>query len=107
MYIFSDRNLYGIGVLKNVLSDCKLLNYPNSDIPELNEDDFENHILNNTANRIICTFIEKPHFFKNGVDMDKVLSSNPTAFKMLRAMWKVSFIKIDDHENKALLYKLS
>lgn len=35
--------------------------------------------------------------------MDKVLSSNPTAFKMLRAMWKVSFIKIDDHENKALL----
>ena len=35
--------------------------------------------------------------------MDDALSSNPSAFKMLRAMWKVSFIKIDDVENKALI----
>ena len=102
VYFFSDRNLYGIGILKNILGDCKLLNYPNADIPELNADDYKKNILEDQANRIICTFEENPHFFKKGVDMDKVLSSNPAAFKMLRAMWKVSFIKIDDHENQAL-----
>ena len=34
--------------------------------------------------------------------MDDVLASNPTKFKMLRAFWKLSFLKIDDDENKAL-----
>lgn len=34
--------------------------------------------------------------------MDDVLESNPNAFKMLRVLWKLSFIKIDDIENKAL-----
>ncbi|NLP52450.1 hypothetical protein HC179_17270 [Bacillus sp. RO1] len=34
--------------------------------------------------------------------MDDVLSSNPSSFRMLRAYWKTSFIKIDDEENKAL-----
>ncbi|GMQ79339.1 MAG: hypothetical protein BMS9Abin02_1920 [Anaerolineae bacterium] len=33
--------------------------------------------------------------------MDDVLSSNPAAFKMLRAFWKLSFIKFDDEENQA------
>ena len=33
--------------------------------------------------------------------MDDVLSSNPAAFKMLRAFWKLSFIKFDDDENQA------
>jgi hypothetical protein len=34
--------------------------------------------------------------------MDDVLVSNPDAFKMLRAFWKVSFIKFDSEENQAL-----
>ncbi|WP_400246667.1 hypothetical protein AB3U99_07445 [Niallia sp. JL1B1071] len=34
--------------------------------------------------------------------MDDVLASNPDKFRILRAFWKVSFIKIDDEENKAL-----
>ncbi|HCW53178.1 MAG TPA: hypothetical protein DG753_05465 [Clostridium sp.] len=34
--------------------------------------------------------------------MDDVLSSNPAKFKMLRAFWKLSFVKIDEDENKAL-----
>jgi hypothetical protein len=33
--------------------------------------------------------------------MDDVLASNPAAFKMLRAFWKLSFIKFDDEENQA------
>lgn len=34
--------------------------------------------------------------------MDEILASQPNAFRMLRAFWKVSFIKIDDVENRAL-----
>ncbi|MDZ4989296.1 hypothetical protein GNF35_02570 [Clostridium perfringens] len=34
--------------------------------------------------------------------MDEVLTSNPTKFRMLRAFSKLSFLKIDDEENKAL-----
>jgi len=34
--------------------------------------------------------------------MDYVLSSNPSSFRILRAFWKTSFIKIDNQENKAL-----
>lgn len=53
-------------------------------------------------NRVLCIFRPSPHFFKNGIDMDEVLNSNPSKFKMLRAFWRLSFIKIDDVENKAL-----
>ena len=35
--------------------------------------------------------------------MDDVLASNPSQFRMLRAFWKLSFIKIDDDENQALI----
>lgn len=35
--------------------------------------------------------------------MDDILASNSVKFKMLRAFWKLSFIKIDDDENKALM----
>ena len=34
--------------------------------------------------------------------MDDVLSYKPNSFRMLRAFWKLSFVKIDDEENKAL-----
>jgi len=47
-------------------------------------------------------FKPAPHFFKQGVDMDEALSSNPLKFRNLRAFWKLSFIKIDNEENQAL-----
>ncbi|HHX60020.1 MAG TPA: DUF91 domain-containing protein [Epulopiscium sp.] len=34
--------------------------------------------------------------------MDDVLLSNPNSFRMLRAFWKLSFVKVDDEENEAL-----
>ncbi|MBD3276607.1 MAG: DUF91 domain-containing protein [Candidatus Marinimicrobia bacterium] len=34
--------------------------------------------------------------------MDDVLNSNPQKFKMLRAFWKVSFLKFGDEENQAI-----
>lgn len=109
VYFFSNRKIYGIGKLTKVEFDCKLLNFPESDLPDT--DSFQHHqqqmILNqsenNLKNRMLCTFTGSPYFFENGVDMDDVLTSNPEKFKMLRAFWKLSFIKFGDEENKALI----
>lgn len=108
VYFFIKRKIYGIGKLTNINGDCKHLNFPGADIPIT--EDFstlkDTMILNtssfNLGNRLLCTFVHAPYFFTNGIDMDDVLSSNPEAFKMLRVLWKLSFIKIDDIENKAL-----
>lgn len=108
VYFFINRKIYGIGELVNIEFDCKFLNYPNADIPNVPIYDYIKDImlLNDTEatinNRCVCTFKPAPFFFNTGIDMDDVLSSNPNDFKMLRAFWKVSFIKIDNQENKAL-----
>lgn len=108
VYFFIQRKIYGIGELVEINTKCKSLNYPGADIPKnfsyiekkdqmiLDESD------NSINNRCICFFKPSPYFFETGIDMDDVLSSDPERFKMLRALWKVSFIKIDDKENKAL-----
>lgn len=108
VYFFIKRKIYGIGILKNIKNDCKFLNYPDADIPKipiygyikdsLLLDESENSI----NNRFICSFYPYPCFFEKGIDMDDVLASNPDKFRILRAFWKVSFIKIDEEENKAL-----
>ncbi|UII57618.1 endonuclease NucS [Cytobacillus spongiae] len=108
VYFFINRKIYGIGELVNLGLDCKLLNYPDADVP--NEPDFNrikdkmllNESESNINNRCICTFKPSPYFFQSGIDMDDVLASNPKSFRILRAFWKVSFIKIDHEENKAL-----
>ncbi|RLQ90223.1 hypothetical protein [Planomicrobium sp. Y74] len=108
VYFFIKRKIYGIGELVNVGDDCKYLNFPKADIPTSPTYNKIKHemILNdsklNLNNRVLCTFKSSPEFFKYGIDMDEVLNSNPEAFKMLRVLWKRSFIKIDDKENKAL-----
>ncbi len=107
IYFFIKRKIYGIGAITNVKWDCKFLNYINGDIPQgVSEEEYykSNPLLSygKSNNRCFCTFAPSPYFFELGVDMDDALSSNPDKFKMLRAMWKVSFIKIDDEENKAL-----
>ncbi len=108
VYFFIKRKIYGVGRLININSDCKHLNFPGADIPIVGDFEIlqESMILNNAPenlkNRFICTFTGAPFFFKKGIDMDEVLSSNPSAFKMLRVLWKLSFIKIDDVENEAL-----
>lgn len=108
IYFFIKRKLYGIGEITNISFDCKFLNYEGADIPNIiNKKEYaEKEPLMPNAdanNRCFCTFKPAPFYFKDGIDMDDVLSSNPSAFRMLRAMWKVSFIKIDDNENKALI----
>lgn len=108
IYFFIKRKIYGIGTITDIKSDCKFLNYIGADEPMAysNKDYIDrNPILENATekNRCFCIFKPTPYFFGKGVDMDDALNSNPTAFKMLRAMWKVSFIKVDDIENQALM----
>lgn len=109
VYFFINRKIYGAGKLINVGDDCKYLNFPDADIPQTKS--YSNlkpkMILSSSEeclnNRFFCTFEASPYFFTEGIDMDDVLASNPSAFKMLRVFAKLSFIKIDDIENQALL----
>jgi len=122
IYFFHKRNIYGIATLKNIDDDCKFLNFSkaNDFSREFRLDDIANEVLfanernwrcnfeNNKRKeddrelRWVCTFEPSYGIFKNGIDMDAALQSNPHAFKMLRAFEKLSFIKIDDEENQAL-----
>lgn len=107
IYFFYKRTIYGIGKITNIKGQCVYLNYPSANKTIPDEQDIGRAILGNgTAEdlnvRLITFFQQSPLFFKEGVDMDDVLSSNPKAFKMLRALWKLSFIKVDDEEDKAL-----
>ena len=108
VYFFIDRKIYGIGTLVNINGDCKFLNYPNANFPTIqNYNDIQDQLLLNIGeeeslnHRFICTFIPYPLFFRNGIDMDEILSSSPSSFKILRAFWKLSFIKFSDEENQA------
>jgi len=107
IYFFHKRKIYGIGKIKDVEFDCKFLNYKEADNPTVyTKKQFKEKepLLRDSTpqNRCFCTFEPSPFFFENGIDMDDALSSNPDKFKIFRTMWKVSFIKIDEEEDKAL-----
>lgn len=112
VYFFHKRKIYGVGKLIEIDGACIHLNYPDAYLPQPNKKSvkLENTILqtpdSGINHRFLCTFEGSPHLFRNGVDMDEVLKSNPLAFRVLRAFWKLSFIKIDDDENRALFDKI-
>ncbi|MCD6226347.1 MAG: hypothetical protein J7J93_00940 [Candidatus Aenigmarchaeota archaeon] len=107
IYFFIKRKIYGIGELVAINNDCKFLNYPDANKPrKYDYNELKNDLLwdegeYSVNQRWVCIFKPNPYFFKKGIDMDDFLSSNPSKFRMLRAFWKVSFIKIDDEENQA------
>lgn len=108
IYFFNKRKIYGIGVLVKRGYDCKYVNFPEASKPsKYSYKEIRKELLidfgEDSGNyRWICCFEPAPLFFKQGIDMDDVLASNPSKFKMVRALWKLSFIKLDDEENKAL-----
>lgn len=107
VYFFIKRKIYGVGELISIDNESAILNYPDALNPSLKEyKDISNYILYNNNksidNRLICIFKPSPYFFKQGIDMDDALLSNPDSFRMLRAFWKLSFVKVDDKENIAL-----
>ena len=108
IYFFCKRKFYGIGELVSVGPDCKYCNFPSASKREdVAYDDIKDDLLldegpKSPKYRWLCTFRGAPHFFESGVDMDEVLTYKPQTFKMLRAFWKVSFIKLGDEENRSL-----
>lgn len=107
VYFFIKRKIYGIGILVDVEGDCKFSSFIGSLSPNKIQNT-EYHELDpmidyrTPENRCFCVFKPAPFFFSEGVDMDEALNSNPEKFRMLRALWKLSFVKIDDEENRAL-----
>ena len=107
IYFFIDRKIYGIGILKDINNECVFNNFLHSSAPVIiNHSTITSQCLfdfgkDTPHHRWICLFEPSPFFFTKGIDMDDVLASNPTKFKMLRAFWKLSFLKIDDDENYA------
>ena len=108
IYFFCKRKYYGVGEIINTGLDCKYCNYPGStefknfDYESIKNDFLVNCGENSSNNRWLCTFRGAPHFFKDGIDTDEILKYKPNTFKMLRAFWKVSFIKLGDEENESL-----
>lgn len=108
VYFFCKRRYYGVGQLINVGPDCKYCNYPTASYPRttsyeaIKGDLLVDYGEGSPSLRWICTFKGDPYFFETGLDTDEILNYKPTTFKMLRAFWKVSFIKLGDEENNSL-----
>lgn len=104
VYFLSDRKIYGVGTLISLGEDCKYDNYLNASmlLPDCNVTLEYVLTTNSTRARWVVFFKPAPYFFTKGADMDDVLRYRPNAFKMLRAFQGVTFIKIDDEENRAL-----
>lgn len=108
VYFFIKRKIYGIGKLVEINGSCKFKNFAEANRAEqFDYNEIRDSLLwdegeKSVKQRWICTFKPFPAFFATGIDMDDVLASNPSKFRMLRAFWKLSFIKIDDEENQAL-----
>jgi len=105
VYLLSNRQVYGVGKLVKVGPDCKYQNYLNAhEFVTKNALENEDKALIEApaSSRWLCLFEPEGQFFEKGVDMDEILLYKPSAFKMLRAFQDVTFIKIDDEENRAL-----
>jgi hypothetical protein len=108
IYFFNDRHLFGIGELTPVKGAVAHLNFIGASEPQaFSYSEVKPSLLydlgeQSVLQRWLCTFRPSPHFFNDGVDMDEALSAHPSAFRMLRVLWKLSFIKLDFEENAAL-----
>lgn len=110
VYFFINRRIYGVGVMISVDGRSRFENFPGASSPSVDSaggDGADSRLVGDDvihdgkSQRWVCVFKGAPHFFTSGVDMDDVLASEPKAFRILRAMWKLSFIKFDDEENQA------
>lgn len=108
IFFFSRRKIYGIGKAVEVGGDCKYLNFPDASLPEVPDYESTRPLMlrdegsESLAQRWLCLFEPAPAVFMNGVDIDDVLSSDPRAFRALRAMQSVTFARMDDAETQAL-----
>lgn len=98
IYFFSNRKIYGIGVLKNIPGrDCRFR--------VTKKDQSEEKLIETNSpetHHFVCVFEPAPYFFKTGVDMDEVLTYAPEKIRSLRFFSGMSFVKLDDVENEAI-----
>lgn len=108
IYFFCKRRYYGVGELVSIGPDCKYCNYPHSsELVHPNYASIASDLLvdfgpESAHYRWLCTFKGAPFLFEEGIDTDEILTYKPNTFKMLRAFWKVSFIKLSEEENASL-----
>lgn len=98
IFFFTERKIYGIGRLVKIAdTDCRF---------RISPTDLEKKPLTEERNpdihKFTCTFEPAPYFFKNGVDMDEVLTFSPEKIKSLRFFSNMTFIKLDDVESEAI-----
>lgn len=110
IYFFKRRNVYGIGrIVESNPGIAVFENRPDATTglacpvePEKTQIVGDRTALEKGK---VCrwgiAFEGAPAFFRNPVDMDDLLNSDPHAFRSLRTFWKRSFIKLDDEENQA------
>ena len=108
IYFFGNRKYYGVGEIIQVGPDCKYANYRDSVLPvfppikDIQDEALYNKGADTSCYKWFCTFKGAPAFFEEGIDSDDVLTYKPETFKILRAFWKVSFIKLGEEENQSL-----
>lgn len=98
IFFFTERKIYGIGRLVKIAdTDCRF---------RISANDFEKPPLTEERkpeiHKFTCTFEPDPYFFKEGVDMDEVLTFSPEKIKSLRFFSNMTFIKLDDIESEAI-----
>lgn len=114
VYFFSKRMVYGIGEVVEVKPGITIAeNYPGITtmgsveqggcFPTILDHLPTSHSQNpsDKIQRWFFTFRPSPIFYAQGIDMDDLLHSDPSAFRSLRVFWKRTFIKLDDAENLA------
>lgn len=100
IFFFTERKIYGIGVLINIEDiDCRFRVHPSVE-SDIKEDLLEEKIP--SKHHFTCTFKPEPYFFKQGVDMDEVLMFCPEKIRALRFFSGMSFMKLDDVESDAI-----
>ena len=98
IFFFTERKIYGIGRLIKIADvDCRFLI-----LPEDSEKEPLTEERNPNMHKFTCTFEPAPYFFREGVDMDEVLTFSPEKIKSLRFFFNMSFVKLDDIESDAI-----
>lgn len=108
VYFFGKRMVYGIGEVLDAGDNRAVTeNFAGATMPVIDvEYASSNAIVKGVGDKVgrwVVAFGPSPAFFDEGIDMDDLLSSDPSAFRSLRVMQQRSFIKLDDEENLAFM----
>ena len=110
LYFFSSRKIYGVAEIVDMNLDGISFFQCWKDsiiLPTRNELDdclFEPVEIDGKGTYYYpwaVAFKPAPYVFKDPIDMDQMLASNPESFKALRCLQARSFIKFDEKENRA------